>query len=74
MEIALYVLSAIGAGAVLLFFYCAVRDVINHSTEIENLRKWYRLLDNNVDTAHERYWELDRRLKALEETQAKRRK
>ncbi len=74
MEIALYVLSAIGAAAVLLFFYCGVRDVINHSTEIENLRKWHRLLDQNVDKAHERYWELDHRMKALEEPQAKRRK
>lgn len=74
MEIALYALSAIGAAAVLLFFYCGVRDVINHSTEIENLRKWNRLLDQNVDKAHERYWEIDRRVKALEEPQAKRRK
>jgi hypothetical protein len=39
MEIALYILSGIGSGAVLLFFYVAVRDVINHGTEIDKLKR-----------------------------------
>jgi len=74
MEIALYVLAAIGAAAILFFFYLLVRDVINHTTEIENTRRWYRQLDQNVDKAHERYWEIDNRVKALEESKPKRRK
>jgi len=67
MEIALYVLSGIGSGAVLLFFYVAVRDVINHSKEIESLKSWNRRQGENIDTAYERYYALQNRVDELEE-------
>jgi hypothetical protein len=66
MEIALYVLSGIGFGAVLLFFYVAVRDVINHGTEIDKLKRWHHSLNSSVDKAHDSHHELKERVEELE--------
>ena len=70
MEIALYVLSGIGSGAVLLFFYVAVRDVINHGQEIESLKRWNNRQGDSIDTAYERYYALQNRVEDLEEVVA----
>ena len=67
MEIALYVLSGIGSGAVLLFFYVAVRDVINHGQEIESLKRWNNRQGDSIDTAYERYYALQNRVDELED-------
>jgi len=67
MEIALYVLSAIGSAAVLIFFYASVRQVLDNSTEIDNLKRWHRGLDSSVDKAHDRYHSLANRLDEIED-------
>jgi hypothetical protein len=66
MEIALYVLSAIGSAAVLFFFYTSVRGVMDHGTEIDNLKRWYNDLDRSVDKAHDRYHDLVNRVDEVE--------
>lgn len=70
MEIALYILSAIGSAAVLLFFYVAVRDVINHGEEIESIKHWNRRQGESIDKAHERQYALQHRVDELEEVVA----
>ena len=67
MEIALYVLSGIGSGAVLLFFYVAVRDVINHGQEIDSIKSWNRRQGESIDKAHERFYAIQNRVEELEE-------
>jgi hypothetical protein len=66
MEIALYVLSAIGSAAVLIFFYISVRQVLDNSTEVDNLKRWYNNLDRSVDKAHDRYHDLVNRVDEIE--------
>lgn len=66
MEIGLYILSAIGAAAVLLFFYISVRQVLENTEGVEDLKRWHRSLDQSVDKAHDRYYALATRLDELE--------
>lgn len=67
MEIALYIFAAIGAVAVLLFFYIAVREVYDHSEEIDSIKSWNRRQGESIDKAHERFYALQNRVEELEE-------
>lgn len=70
MEIALYIFAAIGAVAVLLFFYIAVREVYDHSEEIANIKRWNNRQGDAIDTAYERHYALQHRVEELEEVLA----
>lgn len=67
MEIALYIFAAIGAAAVLLLIYMTAREIHDNSTEIDNLKHWHRGLDTSVDKAHDRYYDLSKRVEELED-------
>jgi hypothetical protein len=67
MEIALYVLSAIGSAAVLLFFYISVRQVLDNSTEIDNIKQWNRRQGEAIDKTTDRFYGLQGRVEELEE-------
>lgn len=70
MEIAIYIFAAVGAFAVLLFLYVAVRDVINHGQEIDSLKSWNRRQGESIDKTHERHYALQHRVEELEEVLA----
>lgn len=66
MEIALYIFAAVGAAAVLTLVYITVRQILDNSEEIENLKRWHRSLDQSVEKAHDRYYALGQRVEELE--------
>lgn len=67
MEIALYALAAIGAIAVLLVMYLTARQILDNSTEIDNIKQWNRRQGEAIDKAHDRFYAIQSRVEELEE-------
>lgn len=70
MEIALYILSAIGSASVLLFFYFLVRQVLQNFEGVESLKRWNQGVERSLDKAHDRYHDLSGRVEELESVMA----
>lgn len=67
MEIALYVLAAIGVIAVIGLIYITVRQLLDNSTEIDNLKQWNRRQGEAIDKTTDRFYGLQGRVEELEE-------